>query len=155
MKFTTTIQKGPYAYISLPENMAKSFIDAGTKRIICKINRNTELHRAIQSSKDFGYYIMLGKSTLKSANLTIGQSIEVELVKDETAVEALIPEALDAVLKSDFEAYEAFNKLTPGKKRSIMYLVTGVKSEQKQVERALKIMENIKIGITKPKDLLK
>ncbi len=158
MQFKATISAGASGYASfipITEEQAKHFLNQKIKRLMVTINKDLKLHRAIQRSNEFGYYIMTGKGLLKEAGLEIGQTVEVKLEKDTTELKSLIPEALDAVLKSDFEAFEAFEKLRPGKKRTIIYLVTGVKSEQKQVERALKIMENIKIGITDPKLLLK
>lgn len=98
---------------------------------------------------------MLGKKTLKAIQLEPDQKVVIELIPDNTKYQAVIPEALEEVLKSDFEAYEKFHALTLGKQRSIIYMVTGVKSQDKQIERALKIMENIKMGITNNRELLK
>lgn len=158
MQFKATISaatSGYASYIPISEEQAKYFLDKKIKRLIVTINKERTLHRAIQRSNDFGYYIMTGKGFLKKAGLEIGDLVDIKLKEDTTELKSLIPEALDAVLKSDFEGFEAFDKLTPGKKRTIIYLVTGVKSEQKQVERALKIIENIKLGITNPRELLK
>lgn len=156
MQNTTTIQKnGSSCYIYLDNELALSFLDKGHKRVICTIDKSFEIHCAILRSNQLGYYIMLGKKTLKAGNLNAGQEIQFELKVDNTKYQSLIPDTLKEVLDSDFEAHEKFHKLSPGKQRSIIYLVTGVKSTDTQIERALKIMENIKIGITNNRDLLK
>ncbi len=149
------IKKSSHAcYINIPEDVATKFIDEGNKRVICNIDDRFEFHCAILRSKSTGYYIMMGKKILKNGNLAKGQEIEVNLFPDTTQYQSEIPEELEEVLKSDFEGYEKFHQLTPGKQRSIIYLVTAVKSPNKRIERALKIIENIKIGITANKELL-
>jgi len=145
---------GGMSLITLPEDIAKKFLDDGHKRIICKIDNHFELHCAILRSNALGYYIMMGKKTLKSANVVAGQEIDVQLLPDDTKYQSKLPVELEEVLLSDFEGHEKFHQLTPGKQRSIIYLVTAVKSTDKRIERALKIIENIKMGITANRELL-
>lgn len=141
-------------YIAIPEDIAKKQLDQGQKRVLCKINQHFDLHCAIQRSNTFGYYIGMGKKTLKNANLAQGEEIEIQLLPDTTKYQSEIPEELAEVLQSDLEGYKKFHQLTAGKQRSIIYLVSAVKSPDKRIERALKIIENIKIGITANRDLL-
>lgn len=152
---TTIFKSGGTCYIQLPEDLAKRFISTGNKRVICNIDERFEFHCAILRSQAIGYYIMMGKKNLKKGNLSEGQKIEVSLLPDTTKYQAEIPEELEEVLKSDFEGSEIFHQLTPGKQRSIIYIVTAVKSTDKRIERALKILENIKMGITSNRNLLK
>jgi uncharacterized protein YdeI (YjbR/CyaY-like superfamily) len=62
---------------------------------------------------------------------------------------------LSEVLDTDPKANEVFHSLTEGNQRGLMYLVTQVKSSEKRIERALKIAEKIKAGITSPRNILK
>lgn len=66
-----------------------------------------------------------------------------------------MPEVWLEVIESDHEAAEAFEKLTPGKKRSILHMVSSAKRMETQINRALKIAENIKMGVTNPRDFMK
>jgi uncharacterized protein YdeI (YjbR/CyaY-like superfamily) len=59
------------------------------------------------------------------------------------------------VLASDPEADRVFHSLTEGNQRGLMYLVTQVKSSDKRIDRALKIADKIKQGITSPRVILK
>lgn len=153
--FKVTIKSnGHSCYIGLPEKLAIQFIEAGNKRVICNVDDRYEFHCAILKSKHIGYYIMTGKKTLKAGDLKQGQKIEVALFPDHTKYQSEIPPELLEVLNSDFEGYEKFHKLTLGKQRSIIYMVSGLKSPDKRIERALKIVENIKMGFTKREELL-
>ena len=59
------------------------------------------------------------------------------------------------VLDTDVEAHRIFHSLTAGNQRGLIYLVSQVKSGDKKVDRALKIVEKIKKGVTSPKIILK
>ena len=48
-----------------------------------------------------------------------------------------------------------FHALTEGNQRGVIYLVTQVKSSKKKVERALKISEKLKQGVTSARLILK
>jgi uncharacterized protein YdeI (YjbR/CyaY-like superfamily) len=48
-----------------------------------------------------------------------------------------------------------FEDLTDGNKRGLIYVVSSVKSSDKRIERALKIVEKLKIGVTSPRLILK
>jgi uncharacterized protein YdeI (YjbR/CyaY-like superfamily) len=66
-----------------------------------------------------------------------------------------MPEELKEVLDTDDEANKIFHTLTAGNQRGLIYLLSLVKSSDKKIERALKIAERIKLGITSPRLILK
>lgn len=66
-----------------------------------------------------------------------------------------MPEEFKEVLNSDQEADEIFHSLTEGNQRGLIYLVSQVKSSDKKIERALKIVARIKNGVTTPRVILK
>ncbi len=157
-KVNTTIQKGETGYMSfaqIPEDIVDQIVSKGNRRVICKVNEDFEFHCAIQKMKGDIFYIGMSKSTLKKGNLHLGQALTLLLRSDTTKYQSAMPEELEEVLKSDFEGNEKFQQLTPGKQRSIIYLVSSVKSTDKKIERALKVIENLKIGITNPREFLK
>ena len=106
MTLSIQLGGGNMAYIIIPDEVATQMIQAGNKRVICKIDQSFEFHCAIQRMKDGIYYIGMGKKILKKANLVPGQEIEVELLPDNTKYQSEMPEELDEVLKSDFEGFE-------------------------------------------------
>lgn len=146
---------GSWHYLPVPEPHALTFREAGHKRVLCSLNGEEPFHCALARQKDRGYYIMLSKRRLKEHNLERGDEADVQLTEDRSEYQAPMPEALDEVLKSDFEGYEVFQSLTPGKQRSIIHMIRRIKSMDLQIERALTIIENLKLGIRNNKDLTK
>ena len=66
-----------------------------------------------------------------------------------------MPEEFKAVIETDYEALQLFERLTDGKKRSLIYHIIRIKDTQKRVDRALLISENLKKGLTDLKLLTK
>ena len=93
---------------------------------------------------------MFSKANRKLLDVDQGDTVNVKMQEDTSKYQAPMTEELEAVLLSDFEAYEIFETLTPGKQRNIIFMVYNAKGEQKRVDIALNAMENLKIGNRDP-----
>jgi hypothetical protein len=143
--------KGYMHYIALDAGTVKKF--AGKeKRLICKIE-DIQLHCALLFQKEIGYYIMISKANLARLNLKIGSIVKASFEKDTTELQFEENEALNEVLATDTEATEIWNTLTNGNKRSLIYWVQSIKNTDKQIERALKIAEKLKLGIKSMREI--
>lgn len=142
-------------YVSVDKSIADRLLKGGNKRCICTVNKTISFHGAIQKRKDGNHLIYLGSKILKQLNAKKGMIIHVDFKKDDTANQFEESEVWNEVINSDPEVKAIFNTLTPGNKRSIIYLITQVKSLDKQIERSLKIAAKLKMGIYSPRLLLK
>ena len=127
----------------------------GGNRALCILPNGFSFHCALMGSKNGGFYITVGKKTLKRAGLEGDEVLEVVLRKDESEFQAPMPEELAGVLETDFEAWERFEALTKGKQRSIIHQVASAKHIDTRINRALKIAENLKKGASKPGEFLR
>jgi hypothetical protein len=158
MKLKATIEKFPGAgmhYLAIPSKTATALRDKGVKRVLCRINDTLDLHAALMQTRDGLQYIMVGKRVLVQLKLKAGMQVSVDLKEDDTALQFDIPEEFSAVMETDPVAREVFDGLTDGRKRGLIQLVHMVKSPDKKIERALKIAEKIKYGITSPQQIMK
>lgn len=134
---------------------AKEVLQLGKpKRVIC-IAGETTIHAALQPIASGDYYIHLSKPLLKKLHKKAGDQIVLSFQEDNTTHQFAMSDILEEVLATDPEAKSIFEAFTPGKKRSLIYLVQQVKSMDKQIERALLIASRIKQGIHDPKVILK
>ena len=142
-------------YIMLNEKTVLPLTVNENKRAICKLNNLTEFHCAIMPKKEGGHFINIGLTICKKMNLKVGSKVNATFKIDNTEYQFEMPEELREVLDTDEIANEIFHKLTEGNQRGLIYLVSQVKSSDKKIERALKIVEKIKLGITSPRTILK
>lgn len=135
-------------YLPLEEKLAESFLNKGEKRLKVTLNNEHEIHVAIMRNKEVGYYLTMGKSVLNKTKLKEGDQITAQFEVDKSEKQFEFPDTIKEVLKTDPEAEAIFNQLTPGNQRSLIYLITRVKSTDKQIEKALKMAEYLKQGVS-------
>jgi Bacteriocin-protection, YdeI or OmpD-Associated/Domain of unknown function (DUF1905) len=152
-----TLQKLPSSshYIMLDAKTVAKLTKGNNKRVICTINRTEKLHAAIMPKKAGGHFIIIGSSICKKLQLKVGDELHASFEIDKTEYQFAMPEELKEVLDTDEEANKIFDALTPGNQHGLIYLLSLVKSSDKKIERALKIAESIKMGITSQQLVLK
>ncbi len=107
------------------------------------------------AQKRRGHFINIGLTICKKLKIKQGSKVSAVFSVDQTEYQFEMPEELQEVLGTDKEAKEIFHSLTKGNQRGLIYLVVRVKSSDKKIERALKIAERLKNGITSPRIILK
>jgi Bacteriocin-protection, YdeI or OmpD-Associated/Domain of unknown function (DUF1905) len=142
-------------YIMLDKKTVALLTKNGNKRVVCTINKQLEFHCAVMPKKEGGHFINIGATICKKLKLKAGTKINAAFIIDKTTYQFEMPEEFAEVLATDAAGSKIFHSLTEGNQRGLIYLVTLVKSTDKRIERALKIMEKIKAGITSPRLVMK
>lgn len=142
-------------YLAIPHEEAVALREAGHERVLACLNGAHRWHAALRFFQDVGYVIYVGKTVRNAAGVNVGDVVHLTLTPDTSAYQFEMPEVLREVLALDPEADARFHTLTPGNQRSLMVLVTRVKSVDKQIERALKIASRLKQGIHAAQVILK
>jgi len=88
--------------------------------------------------------ITVNKKTRDKLGLKAGSKVNVSLRKDESEYGLPMPEELAEVLAQDETGNRLFHALTPGKLRTLLYIVGQVKDPDKRVGRAIAIVEHLK-----------
>ncbi len=119
-------------------------------------DKTLEVFAALRKDKNSGdYKMMFSKGNQKKLGLFQNDYFEMQLLEDTSKYGVDMPEELDAVFKSDFEAFEIFENLTAGKKRSVIYTIKRIKNTQTRVDKALILCNNLRRGITNQRELFK
>lgn len=142
-------------YIVLDKKTVAALTKSNNKRAICRINDELEIHCAVLHQKEGGHYIVVGGATCRKLKIKEGSKLKATFRPDDTDYQFAMPEELREVLATDEVANKIFHALTAGNQRGLIYLVAQVKSSEKRIERALKIAERLKQGITSQREILK
>ena len=154
-RFEVTVT-GTHSVI-IPEPVAKIFLEKGLKRVKFKAyfeDKEIDFHGALHLYQ-CNYIVSFGKRYQKELGVFPSDYFELQLFEDTSKYGVEMPEEFMAVLDSDPEAFEAFEKLSDGKKRSLIYYILRIKTSQTRIDKALIISENIKHGITDQKEIIK
>ncbi len=142
-------------YIMVDRKIVDTFKNLGDKRAICRLNNQIEFHCAFMPKKEGGHFVNIGAAICKKLKIKEGSTVTATFTADKTKYQFEMPEELREVLNLDTDANNIFHSLTEGNQRGLIYLVTQLRSSNKRIERALKIADKLKNGITSPRTILK
>jgi len=114
------------------------------RRMICTINNKREFSCGLIPNGKGNYYINLNKELRKELDLDVGDKVALTLKKDNSEYGMPVPASFEELLYQDPEGAEFFNALTPGKRRSLLYVIAKPKSVEKQIEKGLIILDYLK-----------
>lgn len=148
---------GKYHALHIPDAIVRPFLEKSLKRVKVKASfkeRQISFHGAIQN-RNGKFCMVFGQRYQKQLGLFPNDFFQMQLFKDTSKYGVDIPEELEAVLSSDYEANQIFESFTAGKMRGIIYAVLGYKNVQTRIDKSLLICENLKRGIRRNPELLK
>ena len=132
------------AHFIVPDLVAQVFVGNNIRRVVCLLNGEIEYQCALLPKGDGSFLITVNKKTRDRLGLKAGSPLQVSLWKDDSEYGLPMPEELAEVLNQDEEGYRLFHALTPGKIRTLLYIVSQVKDPDKRIGRALTIVEHLK-----------
>lgn len=146
-------------HLHIPEAIFKPFAATNQSRVKLKVSfgdKTIQFYAAVKKDKNTGdYKLMFSKQKQKELGVVLNDYLEVQIFEDTSKYGVDMPEELEAVLLTDYDAYQLFESFTPGKKRSIIYAILRIKNSQSRIDKSLILCENLKRGVTDPKLFLK
>ena len=143
-KFTNGAEQSSWHFLEIThETVDKFAFEGNTRRVLCSINGAEAFPCALMPWGDV-YFIMVNKQRRTELGLTVGDTVNVVLEKDESKYGMPMPEELQEVLNQDPEGDRLFHTLTAGKQRSMMYYIGKVKDVDKRIHTALVFIEHLK-----------
>jgi len=148
LKFSARIGKLDYllgvSILEVPAAIVKKAGGPGKQRFICTVNDVESFPCGLMAYGVGMAYITINKARMKKLKLSIGDTVEVSLVPDESEFGMPMCDELKELLEQDPEGDARFRMLTPGKQRTIIYYIGQVKSSQLRIDRALLMIGNLK-----------
>ena len=131
-------------HVKVPSHIVETLRADKVKRFVCTLNGSIKLHASLMPAGDNVFFIKINKDILKQLHTSLGETIDVSLIKDESKYGIPLPLEFEELLNGDIQAGELFHKLSPGKQRSLLFLVNKVKSKQIRYEKSFIILEHLK-----------
>ena len=112
------------AHFGVPPLAAASLLNEGeARRVVCRLNDVVEYQCAMLPRGDGTFVISVNKKLREKLGLQTGSSVQVSLHKDESEYGLPMPEELAELIAQDPEAGSLLHALTPGKLRTLLYIV--------------------------------
>lgn len=133
-------------HFKVPAKVVEAMEFEDAKRVICTLNGTKKFQCAIMPAGNGKWFINVNKKIREILDLDIDALLSVELEEDRSEYGLPMPAELDALLKSDPEGAEEFEKLTSGKQRTLLYMIDSKKVEEVRIKRAIAIVEHLKMN---------
>ena len=130
----------------VPSDVIEQIKSLENKRFIVLLNGKEEYPGTPVPIEQNLYIILINKARAKKLKLEVGQDVHIKLTPDESKYGMPIPPEFQEVLDEDPEGKEMLEALTPGKIRSLIYLVSKVKNPDKRIEKSVIILEHLRIN---------
>jgi len=131
-------------YIDIPASVVKKTGGTGKQRFVCSVNKVMSWKCGLVSHGAGKAYILLNKKQMQMGKFNVGQPVNVSLKKDTSEYGMDVPAELKEVFKQDKVGKKRFDALVPGKRRYIIYYINQVKSSELRIERAIRLISNVK-----------
>ena len=123
------------------------------RRVVCTLNGIETFNCSLFPSKGY-YFLTLSKQLRKKLGVELGDSISIELTKDESKYGMPMPEEFAEVLRQDPDGDRLFNELSPGDQREFFRLwwqerlraARRVFNDPDQVEQIVALLEAAEDG---------
>ena len=131
-------------YLEIPPDVIDALGGKLKVRLICTVNEKISFQCGLMALGHGCAYISINAKRMKELGVKFKDSVSVSLKKDESEYGMEMSEELKELLNQDDEGKRRFDQLTPGMQRYIIYYVSGVKSSQLRINRAIKLITNLK-----------
>ena len=115
-----------------------------SRRVVCTLNGSHSFQCALLPWTEGGFCIVVNKKIRDKLGIADGDTVAVELKKDESKYGLPMPAELRAVLDQDPEGDKLFHALMAGKQRSVLYFVGKASDEDRRIRYSLIFIEHLK-----------
>lgn len=129
-------------HLPVSKQQAKEFIEGDNRRVICTVNDKLKLHCALMPYPK-GYFVLMNQANIKKLNIKEGDPVRLVIEKDISDYGIPIPDSFLALLSQEEQGSKYFHGLTPGKQRSLIYIVGKVKNIDSQINKGLAILDHL------------
>ncbi|MBS4071099.1 YdeI/OmpD-associated family protein [Algoriphagus aquatilis] len=132
-------------HIPVPDEIATALMDDSHRRVLVWLAEDGPYHMALLKAKSC-WYLLINQDLRKKHQLEVGAPVFLRLERDFSEFGHEVPEEFQVLLDQDEEGNAFFRKLTPGKQRSLIYLVSQVKNSDSRMKRSLAILHHLKVA---------
>ncbi len=140
-------RKGGYYFLTVDAKTVDKLEKKRATRLICNIDKKVNFSCGLNHLGDGNYFIILATRHLKSLDKKLGDFVTFDITEDSNPLGVEIPEVLAAVITQDKGLKQIFDKLTDGKKRSLIFTITKIKDVDKQISKINSFLNEQKIRI--------
>lgn len=131
-------------HILVPPDIVDVLRRQKIKRFLVSLQGGETFHAGLIPAGDQRYFIKINQSLRKKHHLEVGSQCHVQLTQDDSKYGIPIADEMQELLDQDSEGRVLFHALTPGKQRSLLYLINRYKTSDMRLDKAIIILQHLK-----------
>jgi hypothetical protein len=132
-------------HIPVPDELLSKLMDENNRRILVWLDQTGPYHMALFKAKTC-WYILINQQLRSILEIEEGNKVNIKIERDPSEFGHEVQEEFTVMLDQDDEANQIFSNLSPGKQRSLIYLVTKVKNPESRMKKSLAIMHHLRLS---------
>ena len=137
-------KRGGYFYLPVELATVLLFSRQQKTRLQCVLDEQLTLSCGLNPLGDGNYFIMVATRHVKALNKKEGDLVSFQLTEDPNPLGVALPEVLEALLEQDEDLKATYDSMTDGKKRSLIFLLSTTKDIDRQVQKAVQFLGDVK-----------
>ena len=131
-------------HLKVPKTVIEQMKKEKITRFMCSLNQGKQFHASLMPAGEGVFFIKINKELRRDHKLMLGDDVHVSIEEDKSKYGMPLPDEMEELFLHDPEGDHLFHQLTPGKQRSLLYLVVKIKSKEKRIEKSFIILEHLK-----------
>jgi hypothetical protein len=148
LRFTSTLERSTNklwgCHFRVPHRMVERLTDGDSRRVVCTLNNSAEYQCAILFYGNGVPVISVNKQLRETLELNFGDEVRVALKRDASKYGLPMPDELKELFRQDKEGQLLFHALTPGRQRTLLYIIGKARKPEKRVADATTIVAHLK-----------
>lgn len=133
-----------YYYVEISKQKAAAFIRGNNKRIVCTLNNSLSFQAALMPLGNGHFFININQEIRTKLKVKEGDELTIKLASDNSEYGLPLCNEFKELLKQDIEGSDIFHALTPGKQRTLIYIVGKPKSSDLRIRNAIAVLFHLK-----------
>ena len=127
LRFTAILEKSTNklwgSHLRVPKSVAEKLVRSGSRRVLRTLNGSEAHQCALLPYGEGSFVLSVNKKWCDTLHLEIGSEARVSLQLDESKYGLPVPAELRVLLRQDDEGNRLFHSLTPGRQRTLLYII--------------------------------
>jgi hypothetical protein len=148
LRFTSILEKSTNklwgSHLRVPQSVAEKLVVGGSRRVLRTLNGSEEHQCALLPYSDGVFVLSVNKKWCETLHLEIGSKVRVSLQRDESKYGLPVPAELKELFRQDKDSDRLFHLLTPGKQRTLLYVIGSARDAESRAWKASIIVRHLR-----------
>lgn len=127
-------RKGGYFYLKITRETVESFEKKRATRLICVLENEVKIACGLNHLGDGNFFIIIAGKHMKTLGMEEGSLVSFEIYEDPNPLGVEEPETLLILVEQDPVMKTIYDRLTDGRKRSLIFATRTIKDVDKQIK---------------------